>query len=79
MRHDKEYYTELHTYELKWEDNKLGFELTDVQRMIYNPFVLAEQEVVFCDGIRTMVVKVTEAVMDVMKIVLNFKDIKMLG
>ena len=47
--------------------------------MIYNPFVLAEQEVVFCDGIRTMVIKVTEAVMDVMKIVLKFKEVKMLG
>lgn len=79
MQYNKDYYTKLHTYELTWEGHKLGFELTDVQRMVYNPCNLAKQEVVFCDGIRTMVVKVTEAVMDVMRVVLNFKDAKMLG
>ena len=79
MKHDRNYYTELKTYELKWEGYKLGFELTDVQRMVYNPCIKAEQEIVSCDGIRTMTVKVTEAVMDTMRRVLSFKEEKMLG
>lgn len=78
MKHDRNYYTELKTYELVWDSFKLGFDLTDVQRMVYNPCIKANQEIISCDT-KSMVVKVTEAVMDTMKKVLHFREVKMLG
>ena len=78
MKHDRNYYTELKTYELVWDDFKLGFELKDVQKMVYNPCIVVDQEIISC-GTKSMVVKVTEAVMDTMKLVLHIREVKMLG
>ena len=78
MMRDKSYYTELKVYELVWENHRFGFELSDVQRMVYNPCIKAKQVVIFSDGIRSMTVKITEAVADTMRRTLSC-TMKMLG
>ena len=80
MKHDITYYTELRTYELTWESSfKLGMELTDLQRIIYNPCIIAKQEIISCEH-RSVVIKVTESVMDnAIRFMLSFKTEKLLG
>lgn len=70
MVHSKEYYNNLKTYEITWPMFKLGFELCDVQRMVYNEAIIAKQEIVDV-GRDSMVVRITESVADTMKKVLK--------
>jgi len=76
MEHEKEYYTELKSYEIIWNQFMMGFDFETVRNMVYNPGILAKQKIVFCDGERYMVVKVTENIMDAMKKVLKPDHIK---
>ena len=71
MTHSTEYYRNLKTYRIVWPKFKLGFELCDVQRMIYNEAIIAKQKIVNV-GNDSMVVRITESVADTMKKALKY-------
>ena len=71
MDNSKERYTKLRTYEILWKKFMMGFDLEIVRRMVYNPVVNAKQKIVFCDGKEFMRIKVTSAVMNTIKRMLN--------
>lgn len=66
MTYGMGYYRNLKTYRIVWPRFELGFELSDVQRMVYNEAIIAKQEIVDL-GPDSMIVRITESVADTMK------------
>ena len=76
MEHNNGYYQDLVMYELRTE--KRDFDaFVKITRMITNPCILAEQKVII-DRVMEgyYLIMVTEAVMNAMKKVVNFKDVQ---
>lgn len=76
MEHNNGYYRDLVMYELRTEKGDFDAWAT-ITRMINNPCILAEQKVIIDRMIEGhYLIMVTEAVMDTMKKVVNFKDVQ---
>lgn len=76
MEHNENYYRNLVVYELRTKKGDADARLT-ITRMVNNPCILAKQKILFDRMIEGhYLIKVTEAVMDTMKKVVNFEKIE---
>lgn len=76
MEHNKNYYRDLVVYELRTRKGDFDAWQT-IMRMVNNPYKLTKQEVLFDRMIEGhYLIKVTESVMDTMKMVVKFEKIE---